>query len=864
MKRLKIYISLLLILSFLMSAMPTLAADAGEITTESIVEEPLISEETTVTESTPEVEATILREEESLRGKYEKHFLMSDGTYQAVVYNEPIHYKTATGWVEVDNTLTLQTAADGTAQYTTADGVTDVTFSRSFDEQLVTMRQDNYSLAWGVQAVSNAVTPILSTAEAELVTADLNTFTAEEQKTMAAKSSSTIQYRNALAQDVDLEYIVLPSRVKENIILNSAQNIAGYVVTVYTENITARLLENREIEFVNADGEVIFTMTSPYMYDSAGELSEDIEVELIDRGDVCYIFMTPNADWLNDQSRVYPITIDPQVTTSSNAQNIIDNYVMQGSGVQNNTLDRLYIGKKSGAMTRSYIRFTNMPTIPTGSSISVAQMTVWLTSGTSTAYSANAYMVTGGNWQSGTICWDNQPAANTLLQLNIGHNNKTKYSFSCLKAVQKWYTNSTTGQNQNYGIMMLYSSQNINDYNTFYSADHTTTSQRPSIVITYSRYEAVNAISIVPEKTTITADSATVFHTAFTPSTATNKAVTWSSSNSLIAQINASGVITGIAPGTATITCTSDDSGVTDTCTITVTPASYVTMSLNTPKSGILTKGQHFWYQFTPTETGYYTFCSDSTSVDVKAYLYSNTAYIVDDDNGGEGVQFEIRRRLIAGTTYQLRVQGTSTVTTGSFTVSVSKGWPQATMPAIYTRNDWGAVDKIESRLEERTREPERIIYHHSANKFSSTDLEECKAEIRRIQNLHMVNEEKCDIAYHFIIDPAGRIWQGAEIDDYKRGHAEGYFDDIGVLVLGDFENRLANGFVPNTLNDNQKSAMIAIGKWLCYKYNLSFEMDNCPITTHRQVVPSTVCPGETMAPWVETTLLDTILYWRE
>lgn len=39
MKRLKITISLLLILSFLMSAMPTLAADAGEITTEGIAVE---------------------------------------------------------------------------------------------------------------------------------------------------------------------------------------------------------------------------------------------------------------------------------------------------------------------------------------------------------------------------------------------------------------------------------------------------------------------------------------------------------------------------------------------------------------------------------------------------------------------------------------------------------------------------------------------------------------------------------------------------------------------------------------------------------------------------------------------------------
>jgi hypothetical protein len=119
--------------------------------------------------------------------------------------------------------------------------------------------------------------------------------------------------------------------VKENIILNSAQNITGYVVTVYTENITARLLENRAIEFVNADGEVIFTMTSPYMYDSSGELSEEIEVELVSRGDVCYIFMTPYADWLADESRVYPITIDSHVTTSASAPNIINNHVMANS-----------------------------------------------------------------------------------------------------------------------------------------------------------------------------------------------------------------------------------------------------------------------------------------------------------------------------------------------------------------------------------------------------------------------------------------------------------------------------------------------------------------------------------------------------
>ncbi len=119
------------------------------------------------------------------------------------------------------------------------------------------------------------------------------------------------------------------------------------MITVQVENLTAQLQENREVLFLNRDKEVVFTMTSPYMYDSAGELSEDIAVT-----------MTATA------RDTYTITIDPQVTTSSSSQNIVDNYVMENSGVQTYTLDRLYIGKKNGNRTRSFVKFTNMLTIP--------------------------------------------------------------------------------------------------------------------------------------------------------------------------------------------------------------------------------------------------------------------------------------------------------------------------------------------------------------------------------------------------------------------------------------------------------------------------------------------------------------------
>lgn len=49
---------------------------------------PAASSEATNTET---LSTTIVSEDITLRGEYEKHFLMSDGSYQAVVYDEPVH-----------------------------------------------------------------------------------------------------------------------------------------------------------------------------------------------------------------------------------------------------------------------------------------------------------------------------------------------------------------------------------------------------------------------------------------------------------------------------------------------------------------------------------------------------------------------------------------------------------------------------------------------------------------------------------------------------------------------------------------------------------------------------------------------------
>ena len=93
--------------------------------------------------------------------------------------------------------------------------------------------------------------------------------------------------------------------------------------------------------------------------------------------------------------------------------------------------------------------------------ITAATMRLTMVSGTSLAYNANAYQVTGGEWDPTTIQWTNKPAADVQLEANISNNDRTKYQFSVLTAVRHWYDGDPTGQNENYGIILEYKEEQL-------------------------------------------------------------------------------------------------------------------------------------------------------------------------------------------------------------------------------------------------------------------------------------------------------------------------------------------------------------------------------------------------------------------
>lgn len=98
----------------------------------------------------------------------------------------------------------------------------------------------------------------------------------------------------------------------------------------------------------------------------------------------------------------------------------------------------------------------------------------------------------------------------------------------------------------------------------FYGAD---------VTITYTAENVhPTSVTISPSTASVEMGETVQLTETVLPDNATDKSVSWSSSNQSIATVS-NGLVTGVSTGSATITVTTTDGGLTATCAVTVTPA---------------------------------------------------------------------------------------------------------------------------------------------------------------------------------------------------------------------------------------------------------------------------------------------------
>jgi len=121
---------------------------------------------------------------------------------------------------------------------------------------------------------------------------------------------------NDVYEGIDVQYKIRETYVKEDIILNHYVENNRFEYLLSLDKGTYAELKNNQIEIYKKGIEdSVFTLSAPCMTDSNAVVSGDITLSLEEQDGDYLVTVTADEQWLADPARVFPIYIDPNVTT---------------------------------------------------------------------------------------------------------------------------------------------------------------------------------------------------------------------------------------------------------------------------------------------------------------------------------------------------------------------------------------------------------------------------------------------------------------------------------------------------------------------------------------------------------------------
>lgn len=161
-------------------------------------------------------------------------------------------------------------------------------------------------------------------------------------------------------------------------------------------------------------------------------------------------------------------------------------------------------------------------------------------------------------------------------------------------------------------------------------------------------------------------------------------------------------------------------------------------------------------------------------------------------------------------------------------------------LPGVISRREWASAGP-NMALAYPMNGVDRITVHHDGmDPFGSTARSDAARRLESIRRAH-TGQKWADIGYHYVIDPAGRIWEGRPVSlqgahvKYNNEH------NLGVMLLGNFEESRPTSEAVGTLD-----ALLAD---LMRRHRVPLAR----VFTHREIMP-TACPGRNLQGYMLAT----------
>lgn len=149
-------------------------------------------------------------------------------------------------------------------------------------------------------------------------------------------------------------------------------------------------------------------------------------------------------------------------------------------------------------------------------------------------------------------------------------------------------------------------------------------------------------------------------------------------------------------------------------------------------------------------------------------------------------------------------------------------------------RSNWTRTGPVRSKVNAMNGISKLTIHHEGWNVVNFTTKATTAERIEKIRKYHTGEKRWGDIGYHYIVDRAGRVWEGRPIQ-YQGAHvSQNNEHNIGILVLGNFEKQSPSSAQLKTLHST------------CASLAKQHKIKTALIRSHREINPTT-CPGKNM-----------------
>jgi len=418
-------------------------------------------------------------------------FAMSDGSFQAEVSPEPSRYRDGAGvWRDIDTSVREQ-ARDGYRFASDRNGFVARFGERS--DRLVRFERGGRRLAVGVAGAARNVVPKVD--------------------------GASVTYPGAL-DGADLQYVVTPEGVKENVVLARRVDDPTFRFTLTTSGVAARAQRDGSIGFFDTrspDGPPVFVVPRPFMSDSTADVksphgkrfSDKVTQTVEQHGTTATVTVHADKAWLNAEQRRYPVTIDPTIRVEPTPTTGQDAQIWSDTPTRADGLDyRLSVGTDSSGKARSLLRF-DTSVVPAGTSLASAKLRLYYDNELYTGVNnvtMEARRVTAP-WVEDTVTWNsiNTSMGEAGLSTAVKQANKTNvwHEWDIRNMAQSWVSGSVP----NYGVMVKSTNETLGLGGAVYQgaefAYNGETVNRPKLVLSWGR----PSVDLQPP-TTVTATGA--------------------------------------------------------------------------------------------------------------------------------------------------------------------------------------------------------------------------------------------------------------------------------------------------------------------------------------------------------------------